>query len=426
MFTRRRLLGIRFHAGHKEALLEQIPPPVSRPTKAALAGSVCGSEPSPVTSEASLQPILKVENLTVGYRAKDRGQQIAVDGVTFSLAAGEAVGLLGESGSGKTTVGLALLGLLPPTGTILQGSAAFRGGDLLKLREREFQKVRGAAVSMVYQEPGSALNPVLRVGDQIAEVIRAHRPVTKQLAAEEAVGLLTQVGLSRETCVAAAYPHQLSGGQQQRVAIAQAIAAHPALLIADEPTTALDRVTQLEILDLLTSLRAKLGLALILKNHDPGVLTRTVERVMVMRNGCIVERGRIDDLVRSRNTYTQSLLNLSTLRTQRSCSASGNEPQDEHPCGPAVSRGEPRILLSAINLHKSYEQGRWPSRRRHQVDALAGVDLQLHAGATLALIGASGSGKSTLARCLACLERPDSGEIWFEKTNLAGLTYGEL
>ena len=378
---------------------------------------------------ASAQCLLHVEGLTVGYRDPDGEQMLAVDGVTLQLAGGEAVGLLGESGCGKTTLGLTLLGLLPPTARIMRGSAVFRGEELLTLGEREFQKLRGAAISMVYQEPGSALNPVLRVGQQIAEVIRAHRPFTRERAREEASLLLAQVGFPKEMCISAAYPHQLSGGQQQRVAIAQAIAARPALLIADEPTTALDRVTQLDILDLLASLRAKLQLALLLISHDPDVLARTVDRVVVMRNGRIVDQGPTRDLVlNADHVYTQTLLKSSRAseRYGRNFSSPGSVSTESSPEHTDSLASEPATLLSAVHLQKSYVQGRWPSANRLQVHALRGVDLKLHTGSTLALIGVSGSGKSTLARCLACLERPDSGEIWFERTNLTDLSHREL
>ena len=379
--------------------------------------------------EVAAQSLLQVGDLTVGYRGQGGRHILAVDSVTFKLAAGEAVGLFGESGCGKTTLGLTLLGLLPPTASTRRGSAIFRGKDLLTLEERELQKVRGAAISMVYQEPGSALNPVLRVGEQIAEVIRAHRPLSRKRAQEETALLLAQVGFSKEMDIAPAYPHQLSGGQQQRVAIAQAIAARPALLIADEPTTALDRVTQLEILDLLTSFRTKLQLALLLITHDSDVLARTVDRVMVMRDGRIVEQGPTRDVVRnSENAYTQTLVNSSPASASRRRNVCGSaSPPTEPSSEPTGSRSsEPPTLLSAVHLRKSYMQGRWPSARRRQIHALGGVDLKLHAGSTLALIGASGSGKSTLARCLACLERPDSGEIWFGCTDLAALSNRQL
>jgi peptide/nickel transport system ATP-binding protein len=407
----------------------------------------------------SVQPLLQVEDLTIAYRAQDGQQFLALDGLSFEIACGEAVGVLGESGCGKTTLGLALLGLLAPAGRVLRGSAFFRGSNLLALAESELQEIRGAAISMVHQEPGAALNPVLRIGEQLTDVICAHRPLSRERAREEAGLLLAKVGFPPETCIVAAYPHQLSGGQQQRVAIAQAIACRPSLLIADEPTTALDKVTQLSILDLLTRLREKLHLAVLLITHDAGVLARTVDRILVIRDGRLIEQGQGRELMRwSRDSYTQALLQSSPVvarrRNHQAALADTSDPVDPgspdqtetanvvairsmvQECRHGLDvltigakpreRRNPEPLLFVENLHKRYLQGRWLSRRRHQVDALYGVELQLQRGSTLALIGASGSGKSTLARCLACLEKPDSGEIWFEGVNLTALTDHEL
>ena len=416
----------------------------------------------------SLQPLLQVDDLTVVYRARDGGQTTALEGATFEVGAGEAVGLLGESGCGKTTLGLALLGLLPPAGVVARGSAFFCGQNLIGLGENELQEVRGAGISMVYQEPGAALNPVLRIGDQITEVIRAHWRFSRERAREEADLLLAQVGLPRETCIAAAYPHQLSGGQQQRVAIAQAIACRPALLIADEPTTALDRKTQLEILELLANLRKKNRLALLLISHDFSVLAHAVGRILVVRDGHIVQDGKTKEIAdASHDAYTQSLLSYSAAVARRkNCEPSlvptlnnsaihtghcepsplGEAKHTDRPklaeafrdVPPSGSRLEPSItqidrrrsdretLLSVLNLQKRYQQGRWLSAKRHQVEALYGVELKVDAGSTLAVVGPSGSGKSTLARCLACLERPDCGEIRFKGVDLAALTDRKL
>jgi peptide/nickel transport system ATP-binding protein len=412
-----------------------------------------------------VQALLQVDDLTVGYRSPDGRELRALDGLSLEIAAGEAVGLLGESGCGKTTLGLTLLGLLPAAGHVLRGAVVFRGENLLTLRESELQAMRGAAISMVHQEPGAALNPVRRVGDQVAEVIRAHKRVSRAFATEEAAFLLSQVGLPQNTGIAAAYPHQLSGGQQQRVAVAQAVACNPSLLIADEPTTALDRVTQLEILDLLARLRQRLRLALLLITHDSTVLARAVSRIMILQGGRIFEQGPTREVMRrSLHPYTQALLqtpaarrtnpsgplapedpNLSavcipshvdqTRRHQtrfadpvRAGSVGGN-----HHCGldslkvhSDSERTESETLLHTVNLQKRYTQGGRLSPRRHQVEALRGVDLKVRAGSTLALIGVSGSGKSTLARCLACLEKPDFGEIWFGGRNLAALSDREL
>lgn len=425
------------------------------------------AEPAVYSEESGrhhVRDLLQVHDLTVGYHSRGAENAAALEGVTFEVAAGEALGLLGESGCGKTTLGLTLLGLLPPAGFVVRGSAVFCGQNLIGLGAPELQQVRGSGISMVHQEPWAALNPVLRIGDQITEVIHAHARVNRERAREEAGALLAQVGLQRANSIAAAYPHQLSVGQKQRVAIAQAIACHPQLVIADEPTTALDQTTQGEIIELLGTLRKKLNLALLLISHDFGVLERSVDHVMVMRDGHIVQRGTAQEVAANHlDSYTQSLLTFPPPSAQRNnCRTglvlkshrSGGDTRYHGPFqfgesahrnrrkltevvsvtsvsqhGPspvtlpvdAIS-GKSKTLLFATNLQKRYLQGRWPSANRHRIEALYGVELEVDTGSSLAVIGPSGSGKSTLARCLAGLEKPDGGEIWFDGVNLATLT----
>jgi oligopeptide/dipeptide ABC transporter ATP-binding protein len=231
----------------------------------------------------------------------------AIEDFNLDIAAGEAVGILGESGCGKTTLGLSLLGLLPAAGRVTKGAAFFQGTDLLALKEHALRRLRGAGISMVYQEPGMALNPVMRMGDQIAEVLRAHTSLGPSRARAEARALLAQVGLAAD--MEAAYPHQLSGGQMQRVVIAQAIACRPALLIADEPTTALDAVTQGEIFTLLKAMQVKLQIALLLITHDPDILEQVVDRIVVMYAGRLVEEGPTPEVMESPcHPYTRGLL----------------------------------------------------------------------------------------------------------------------
>ena len=423
-------------------------------------------EPAVNSAESERQSLLQVRDLTVGYRARDGSNVVALEGVTFDVVAGEVLGLLGESGCGKTTLALSMLGLLPPAGFVTRGSAVFCGQNLVGLGNSELQNIRGAGISMVHQEPWAALNPVLRIGDQITEVIHAHARLGRERAREEAHVLLAQVGLPRELCVAAAYPHQLSVGQKQRVIIAQAIACHPALVIADEPTTALDQKTQDEILDLLRNLRKKLRLALLLISHDFSVLERAVDHVMVMRDGRIIQRGTPPELAGNYlDSYTQSLLTYpASVAHRKNCRTglapkphrSGGHPRypkgfhfgelwhrDRHklaelvrvttsshrefkPPTPSALIPKSSTLLFATNLQKCYLQGRWPSAKRHRVQALYGIELEVETGSSLAVIGPSGSGKSTLARCLACLEKPDSGEIWFDGVDLAPLTDRKL
>jgi len=253
--------------------------------------------------------LLQVDDLTVRYSSSDRGELVALEGVNCEIGVGEAVGLLGESGCGKTTLGLALLGLLPTDGNIIRGSAIFGGRNLLTLRERELRKVRGAGISMVHQEPGAALNPVLRVGEQVAEVLRAHRRLSRERAREEARVLLAQVGLARETCIEAAYPHQLSGGQRQRVAIARALAARPEVLLADEPVSMLDVSIRLDVLNLLLRLKDEERLALLFITHDIASARYFAENTLVMYAGQTVEGGPSEEVIqRPKHPYTQLLI----------------------------------------------------------------------------------------------------------------------
>jgi ABC-type glutathione transport system ATPase component len=264
-----------------------------------------------------MQSLLQVRDLSVSYVSTDHKLTDALNGVNFEIARGEAVGLLGESGCGKTTLGLTLLGLLPGNGCVKTGSIKFREIDLLGLQESQLQRVRGDWISMVYQEPGMSLNPVLRVVDQIAEVLRAHGSLSRTRAKEDARALLGQVGLAPTTGIGEAYPHQLSGGQRQRVVIAQAIACRPALIIADEPTTALDAVTQSAILTLLKSLQTELRMALLLITHDPAVLEQVVDRILVMYAGRVVEVGSTGDVLqRPLHPYAQRLLRARSFGTE--------------------------------------------------------------------------------------------------------------
>jgi ABC-type microcin C transport system duplicated ATPase subunit YejF len=249
--------------------------------------------------------LVEVTDLTVHI-----GQKKVLDGIGFTLDAGERLGLIGESGSGKSLTALAILGLLPE-GARVSGSVRLDGAELLGLGDRAMSKIRGERIAMVFQEPLSALNPLMRVGKQIAEPLRLHRGLSRRRALAEAVELAGQVGLPDPDRAVRAFPHQLSGGQRQRVGIAIALACAPALLIADEPTTALDVTVQAEILELLRELMAKRGTALLFITHDLAVLAQVVQRVLVLGDGSLLEHGTLHDILRTpSHPYTRKLLDV--------------------------------------------------------------------------------------------------------------------
>lgn len=257
--------------------------------------------------------LLQLEEFSVTYRLDDKSCVRALDHVSLSLAPGEAVGILGESGCGKSTLARVILGLLP-RGADISGSITFRGSELLGMAETDLQRIRGAEVALVPQEPALALSPVLRAGHQVADVLRAHTSISRRECRRQAEALLAQVGLADAPRIFDAFPHQLSGGQRQRVAIAQAIACNPVLLIADEPTTSLDTVTQAEILAMLFQLQRQYGMALIAISHDAAVLAELVDRVVVMRDGRIVEDGHVDQVLAGPGSdYTRSLVQAMSL-----------------------------------------------------------------------------------------------------------------
>ncbi|MFC4166191.1 ABC transporter ATP-binding protein [Teichococcus aestuarii] len=253
--------------------------------------------------------LLEVENLQTHFRTPDGGVNRAVDGLSFSVEAGETVAIVGESGCGKSVTSMSILRLIPEPPGKLAGSIRFEGRDLLKLSEREMRAIRGNEISMIFQEPMTSLNPVLTIGQQIGEALRLHQGLSKSQAEAKAVEMLTLVGIPAPAKRVKEYPHQLSGGMRQRVMIAIALACNPKLLIADEPTTALDVTIQAQILDLMRDLKRTVGAAIVLITHDLGVVAEVAERVIVMYAGRKVEEARVEDLFRTpKHPYTQGLL----------------------------------------------------------------------------------------------------------------------
>ena len=254
------------------------------------------------------QPILSVSDLRVGFTTR-RGTLVAVDGVSFDIAPGEVLGVVGESGAGKSLTGAAVMGLLDPPGRILGGEVRLAGRRIDKLPPEDMRKVRGAQIGMVFQDPLTSLNPLYRIGDQIAETIRVHADMTEAQARERAIALLQEVGIQGARARIDAYPHEFSGGMRQRVVLALALCAEPRLLVADEPTTALDVSIQAQIIALLKRLCRERGTAVMLITHDMGVIAETADRVAVMYSGRIVEIGPVRDVVREpKHPYTKGLM----------------------------------------------------------------------------------------------------------------------
>jgi peptide/nickel transport system ATP-binding protein len=263
------------------------------------------------------QPLLEVRNLSAFFRA-GRGEVQVTRDVSFTMAPGEMVGLVGESGCGKTVTGLALMGLLPAASSRLEGQILLQGQDLVTMPPAAKRKLRGRRISMIFQEPMSALDPVFTIGHQISETLRAHQDVSRAEARNRAIEALARVGIPEPALRYDAYPHQLSGGMRQRAMIAIALVCEPQLLIADEPTTALDVTVQAQIVDVLGELCARMGMAMLFITHDLGLVSQTCSRLVTMYAGEVVEEGRVDDiLLRPRHPYSSGLLRSLPALTQR-------------------------------------------------------------------------------------------------------------
>ncbi|WP_405694722.1 ABC transporter ATP-binding protein [Streptomyces coelicoflavus] len=351
--------------------------------------------------------ILDLDDLGVEFTT-ETGTVHAVRGVSLHVAPGETLALVGESGSGKSTVALAAMGLLSGNARAT-GRAVVDGTDIVGADEERLSGLRGSTVSMVFQEPATALDPLSRVGKQIAEVIRNHRRISAADAAERAVELLRRVGIPEPEQRARSYPFQLSGGQRQRVVIAMAIANEPALLIADEPTTALDVTVQAEILDLLRRLAAETGTGVLLVTHNMGVVADFADRVAVMYQGALVETGPVEDvLLRPSHDYTKRLLSAVPRLSVAEADGPGEQPAPEPD---AAAAGEPAVELKDVSVVFG--------RGKHAVHALKGVSFAVHPGETLGLVGESGSGKSTASRVALGLIGPTAGSVTLFGADLA-------
>lgn len=347
-------------------------------------------------AEMTMPPLLQVDDLTIAF-----GPATVVKGVSFHVQPGEILGIVGESGSGKSITCRAVMGLLPGAAEA-SGSVKLEGRDLLGLGEADWCAIRGRDLGMIFQNPASHLDPLRRIGDQIAAPMVRHFGISKREGLHRATKLLDDVGIREPEMRVRSYPHEFSGGMKQRAMIAAAISCGPKLLIADEPTTALDVTVQAKILKLLKDLNRERGLAIILISHDLGVIADICSRVVVMRNGEVVEQGPIDDVIdRPQHPYTKLLIDSQPGRKTRSA--------------PKMETQAVAPLLSVENLSVSFPV------RRNLAGSLAGkdevflaldrVDLQISPGETIGIVGESGSGKSTLARAIIRQNRPSGGTI---------------
>ena len=352
-----------------------------------------------------MTPLVRIEDLSIALPG-GADRPYAVEKLSLTLTPGEIVCVVGESGSGKSMTASALMGLLPTSLPVRGGRIMLGERNILGLSEDELRAIRGPEIGMIFQEPMTALNPLRTAGDQIAEMFRAHTKLSKQEIRERALKLLDEVGIPEPASAYRAYPHELSGGQRQRVMIAMALALEPKILIADEPTTALDVTIQAQILTLIRDIQRRTGMAVLFITHDFGVVAEIADRVMVMQHGRVVESGTVREVLDNpKADYTRALI----------------------AAVPSITPPPPRVLpdrtiATVRDLSKTYRTGGgWFGRQRRVTYAVKAVDIDLPSRATLGIVGESGSGKSTLARCIVRLLDPDQGAI-----ELDGVDFGKL
>ncbi len=354
-------------------------------------------------------PVLDVQDLTIALPSgADRPE--AVSRVSFAVGRGEILCLVGESGSGKSVIAQSVMGLLPKQLPVTGGAIRLDGEDLTRVPPNRLRRLRATRMSMIFQEPMTALNPVMRCGEQIDEVLLEHIKLSPAERRTRILSIMREVHLPDPERIAASYPHQLSGGQRQRIMIAMALVLEPALLIADEPTTALDVTTQAQILKLVAELQARHGTGVLFITHDFGVVAEIAHRVAVLRRGELVEVGTRDEVLRRpQHDYTRMLI----------ASVPGMAPH-ERPVDPAAP-----VILATRGLAKTYAAGGW-FRKRAAVAAAADVSLEVRRGQTLGIVGESGSGKSTVARCIVRLVDPSAGEILIDGEDIASRPHRRL
>lgn len=360
--------------------------------------------------------MLKVDNLSVAF-----GQNMAVNGISFSLDDNQILGIVGESGSGKSVTSLSIMGLLPQNARITNGSIWFEPPvghpvNLVGINPELHRQLRGKSIAMIFQEPHTCLNPSMRCGNQLVEALELHTGLKGKPAVKKCLSLLTEMQLSQPEKIFRSYPHQLSGGQKQRVMIAMALAGKPKLLIADEPTTALDVTVQRGILELLLSLRNRYGMGIIFISHDLSVVEQVADRVLVMKNGEVVEEGTTEHILQKpQHPYTRELIGF-----RKEIYSPGNTPTTKEEVGCEI--------FSVSSLTVRYEKSNKLSgtKTKNLFKAVSNVNFSIMEGETLGLVGESGSGKSTIGRTLLRLIRSYSGQVTYRGKPLNGFTREQL
>ena len=401
-----------------------------------------------------MNPLLKIEDLSLEFRHDAQWNPI-LHHINFSLNEGEVLGIVGESGSGKSVTALSVMQLLnPKAARYPSGRILFRTHnddktpplDILKASESTMQSLRGNQIGMIFQEPMTSLNPVIRCGDQITEQIILHKHISKKEAKEQVISLFNEVMLPRPAQIFDSYPHELSGGQKQRIMIAMAMSCNPKLLIADEPTTALDVTIQKNILELIRNLQQKHGMSVLFITHDLGVMAEVADRTIVMYKGDIVEENSVRDIfLNPKNPYTKQLIACRPSMSQRlktlpqvSDFAENDDkavqdiitkltvrPEDRESAHETLYSGDK--IVSIKNLNKVYKLRKRKLFEKQQfLHALKDINLDIYEGETLGLVGESGCGKTTLGRTLLRLIEPSSGEVCFQGKNLVQLPSSEL
>ena len=383
------------------------------------------------------KPLLSIQNLVVSFGKKNNLSEV-LHSISFDVFENEIVGIVGESGSGKSVTSLSVMGLLPKKTARLSGNILFEGVDLLKIEEKQFRKLRGKEIAMIFQEPMSALNPSLKCGFQVSEILQLHFKMNSSEARKETISLFEKVKLPRPNEIYDSYPHQISGGQMQRVMIAMAIACKPKLLIADEPTTALDVTVQKEIISLLKSIQQETKMAMLFISHDLNLVSEIADRVVVMYKGNVVENATTSEIFKNPQAeYTKALLaarpsldvRLATLPTIASIADNSFVPKEIK--NTARARKHKQIytrnpILEITNLEKYYFSKVGVFSKPETVKAVDNVTFSVFEGETLGLVGESGCGKSTLGMTILQLEKATSGSIKYKGKELTKLSKTEI